>query len=255
MKKIIVFFCSLTFSLFVIFNSIFFLGIRILLIKLFVSEDKMEMKIDNALIKWGEFVMFCLKHIVNINYNIIDFDKLDKDKNYLIVCKHESVWEAFIMHTIMKNTPAFVLKNEMLYVPFFGWALSNGTHIGIDRKKGLTSLKKIVRLSKYYSKKNKNIIIFPQGTRVPYNSDVKDYPYKIGFVVLAKQLGVDLVPVALNSGKLWRKKQFMKYPGTITMKFLEPIKYEDIKKMKNHEVLNKVEDIIESECKKLNNYN
>ncbi len=142
MKKINIFFCSLIFSLFIIFNSIFFLGTRILLIKLFVSKSKLKTQMDNALIKWGKFVMFCLIHITKINYNIVNFDKLDKNKSYLIVCKHESIWEAFIMHTIMNKVPAFVLKNEMLHVPFFGWALSNGTHIGIDRNKGLTSLKK-----------------------------------------------------------------------------------------------------------------
>ena len=69
---------------------------------------------------------------------------------------------------------------------------------------------------------------------------------------MAKTLGIDLVPVALNSGKFWRKKQFMKYSGTITMKFMEPIKYEDIKKMKNKEILSRVEGLIEEECRNLN---
>ena len=75
---------------------------------------------------------------------------------------------------------------------------------------------------------------------------------RIGFVVLAKELGVDLVPVALNSGKLWRKKQFMKYPGTITIEFMEPIRYEDIKRMKNGEILDTVENLIENRCNILN---
>lgn len=207
---------------------------------------------DYFLVLWGKFAMFALKKIVRINYDIIGFEKLDRNKSYLIVSKHESVWEAFVMHTIMDRVPAFVLKKEMLSVPIWGWTLSNGTHIGIDREKGISSLKKIVKESKYYLKKNRNIIIFPQGTRVPYNSNVEDYPYKIGFVVLAKELGVDLVPVALNSGKLWKKKQFIKHPGTITMEFMDPIKYEDIKKMKNSEILNTVEKLIEDRCRGLN---
>ena len=247
----LIFLKSLIFSTAIILNSILFLGSGFILIKLFAKKGKND-KMDWILIQWGKFVMFLLKNVVKINYNIIGFDKLDKNKLYLIVSKHESVWEAFIMHTIMDRVPAFVLKKEMLSVPFFGWALSNGTHIGINRKEGLTSLKKIIRESKKYLATGHNIIIFPQGTRVPYNSDINDYPYKIGFVVLAKELGVDLVPVALNSGKLWKKKQFMKYPGTITMEFMEPIKYKDIRRMKNKDILNAVKNLIENRCDILN---
>ena len=247
----LIFLKSLIFSTAIILNSIFFLGSGFILIKLFAKKVKND-KMDWILIQWGKFVMFLLKNVVKINYNIIGFDKLDKNKLYLIVSKHESVWEAFIMHTIMDRAPAFVLKKEMLSVPFFGWALSNGTHIGINRKEGLTSLKKIIRESKKYLATGHNIIIFPQGTRVPYNSDINDYPYKIGFVVLAKELGVDLVPVALNSGKLWKKKQFMKYPGTITMEFMEPIKYKNIRRMKNKDILNAVKSLIENRCDILN---
>lgn len=247
----LIFLKSLIFSTAIILFSIFFLGLGFLFVKIFIKADKSD-KMDYLLVVWCKFIMFLLKNVVKINYNIVGFEKLNKNKNYLIVCKHESVWEAFIMHTIMDKAPAFVLKKEMLSVPFFGWALSNGTHIGIDRKEGLTSLKKIVKESKLYIKKDKNIIIFPQGTRVPYNSNTNDYPYKIGFVVLAKELGVDLVPVALNSGKLWKKKQFMKYPGTITMEFMEPIRYEDIKKMKNKDILHMVENLIENRCRELN---
>ena len=246
-----IFFKSLLFSIIIILFSIFFLGFGFLFIKIFIKVNKTD-KMDYLLVIWCKFIMFLLKNVVKINYNIIGFDKLDKNKLYLIVSKHESVWEAFIMHTIMDRAPAFVLKKEMLSVPFFGWALSNGTHIGINRKEGLTSLKKIIRESKKYLATGHNIIIFPQGTRVPYNSDINDYPYKIGFVVLAKELGVDLVPVALNSGKLWKKKQFMKYPGTITMEFMEPIKYKDIRRMKNKDILNAVKSLIENRCDILN---
>ena len=158
------------------------------------------------------------------------------------------------MHTIMKPAPAFVMKKQLLTIPFFGWTLANATNIAIDRDTGSTSLKIIIKKSKEYLKEGHNIIIFPQGTRVPNNSTVEEYPYKIGFVVLAKELKVDVVPIALNSGKYWSKKQFLKYPGTIRMEVMDPIKYEDIKKMKNKEIFKTIETLIEDKSKELNNF-
>lgn len=207
---------------------------------------------DSILVLWGKYVLFCLKVCVGIKANIVGYDKLDKDKKYLFVCKHESLWESFIFHTFMKPVPCFVLKKEMLNVPFFGWHLSNATCIPIDREEKITSLKKIIKESKKFLKLGHNIIIFPQGTRVPYNSTTEKYPYKIGFAVLARELGVDVVPIALNSGKLWKTKQFLKHKGVITMEFLNPILYDDVKKMKNNEIVDLFQDKIENTCKRLN---
>ena len=153
----------------------------------------------------------------------------------------------------MKPVPCFILKKEMLKVPFFGWHLSNATCIPIDREEKITSLKKIIKESKKFLTLGHNIIIFPQGTRVPYDATTEYYPYKIGFAVLAKELGVDLVPIALNSGKFWKTKQFLKHKGTITMEFLDPVPYADVKKMKNSEIVDLFQNKIESACKKLNN--
>ena len=100
--------------------------------------------------------------------------------------------------------------------------------------------------------KGHNIVIFPQGTRVPPESTTKEYPYKTGFIGLVKEMHADIIPMALNSGKFWRKKQFLKHSGTITMEFMDPIKYEEIEKMSKEELLLKLENIIETKCVELN---
>ena len=102
-------------------------------------------------------------------------------------------------------------------------------------------------------KEGHHIVIFPQGTRVPYNSTTEEYPYKTGFIGLVKELQADIIPMALNSGKLWKKKQFIKHSGTITMEFMDPIKYEEIEKMSKEELLSKLKDIIEKKSMELNN--
>lgn len=245
------FFKSLLFVIFVWISAIPLTIAFIFSYPLFFLKNRRKL-FDSILVLWGKYVLFCLKICVGIRANIIGYEKLDRNKRYLFVCKHESLWESFVFHTFMKPVPCFILKKEMLKVPFFGWHLSNATCIPIDREEGIFSLKKIVKESKIFLNLGHNIIIFPQGTRVPYDSNIKQYPYKIGFTVLAKELGVDVVPVALNSGKLWKTKQFVKHKGIITMKFLDPISYSDIKKMKNNEIISLVQDKIENTCEKLN---
>lgn len=245
-----IFIKSLLFSILILLTSIP-LAISFLVFYPLFFLDRRKL-FDLVSIYWSKYIIFVLKHICRIDSKVIGFEKLNKNKQYLIVGKHESLWESFMLNTFIKPAPAFIIKEEMLRVPFFGWNYSNATNIPIDRKAGLTSLKKIIRKSKEFVKEGRNIIIFAQGTRVPYNSSAKDYPYKVGFAVLAKELGIDIVPMALNSGKLWGKKQFLKYPGTITMDFLKPIKYKNIKGLNNKDLVKKIEDKIENRCKELN---
>ncbi|HSQ97683.1 MAG TPA: lysophospholipid acyltransferase family protein [Rickettsiales bacterium] len=197
-------------------------------------------------------MIIILRWTVGIKSKIIGYEKLEKGKAYIIVGKHESTWDTLIMHTFMKPAPVFILKKELLFVPFFGWCLATASKIAIDRKAGASALKQVLKEGKEYIEEGHNIIIFPQGTRVPPEAKTKEYPYKTGFIGLIRELGADIVPMALNSGKLWRKKQFLKYSGTITMEFMDPIKFEDIKKMSKEELLTKLENIIEKKCEELN---
>lgn len=207
---------------------------------------------DIAASCWCKFILLTLKITTGIDYKILGKEKIQENRPYIIVAKHESTWETLIMHTIIKPSPIYILKKELLLIPFFGWVLKLADKIAIDRKGGAKSIKKILKESKEYIKDGHSIIIFPQGTRVPFNSATETYPYKTGFIALIKEMGIDILPVALNSGKYWSKKQFLKYPGTITMEFMDPIKYEDIKKMTKDELLKKLEYIIENKSKELN---
>ena len=210
-------------------------------------------KCDYAGALWTKFIVIpILKWTVNIKSQVEGLENFKKGKAYIIVGKHESTWDTMILHTFMKPVPVFILKRELLKIPFFGWCLARASKIAIDRKGGASSIRKIIKEGKKYIAEGHSIVIFPQGTRVPYDSSTKNYRYKGGFIALIKEMGVDIIPMALNSGKLWGKKQFLKYPGTITMKFMKPIKYEEIKDMDKDEIIKKLESIIEIECQKLN---
>ncbi len=253
MKTAITFIRSLLFSVVTITTSIpLSFGFVIFWLPFFPNRRKI---FDLVASLWCKLMIWTLRWTVGIKSNIIGYDKLDKNKSYIIVGKHESTWDTLVMHTFMKPTPVFILKKELLFIPFFGWCLALASKIAIDRSGGVGSIKKILREAKKYIEEGHNVVIFPQGTRVPPDSTIEKYPYKTGFIALIREMGADIVPMALNSGKLWKKKQFLKHPGTITMEFMEPIKYEDIKKMSKEELLEKLENIIESKCKELNKLN
>ena len=144
------------------------------------------------------------------------------------------------------------MKKELLYIPIFGQGLRATNHIPIDRKAGVSSIKKAVSLAKEkIFKKNKKVIIFPQGTRVPVGKSTEEYPYKVGFVAIIKELKIDIVPLALNTGCFWAKGQFVKNEGKIILRFLPKIEYKDIEKLDKKEIIKKMENIIEGECEKL----
>lgn len=250
MKKTIAFLRSLLFSIFTLFSSVP-LSFGIILFWLpFFPNRRRNFDLNASL--WCKLMIIILRWTVGIKSKIIGYEKLEKGKAYIIVGKHESTWDTLIMHTFMKPAPVFILKKELLFVPFFGWCLATASKIAIDRKAGASALKQVLKEGKEYIEEGHNIIIFPQGTRVPPEAKTKEYPYKTGFIGLIRELGADIVPMALNSGKLWRKKQFLKYSGTITMEFMDPIKFEDIKKMSKEELLTKLENIIEKKCEELN---
>lgn len=253
MKTIITFFRSLLFSILTIITSV--LLSMIFIIFWFPYFPNRRKNFDKVSAIWCKVILWFLKITIGINWNVKGYEKLDKNKAYIIVGKHESTWDTLVMHTFMKPVPVFILKKELLMVPFFGWCLALSSKIAIDRDGGAGSIKKILREGRIYIKEGHNVVIFPQGTRVPPESTAKQYPYKTGFIALIKEMGVDIVPMALNSGKLWKKKQFLKHSGTITMEFMEPIAYEEVKKMSKEELLNKLENIIETKSHELNKLN
>jgi 1-acyl-sn-glycerol-3-phosphate acyltransferase len=250
MKKIIVFINSCLFSV-ISFLTTVPLSFLFMILWLIPFVPEKRYKFDFISSYWGALMLWFLKILTGIRPNIVGYDQLKKGKSYLIIGKHESTWETLIMHTFMRPAPIFILKKELAWVPFIGWCLASANNIPIDRKAGISAMKKIIKEGKKYIQRGHNIIIFPQGTRVSPTASTKDYPYKTGFIGLIKELKIDVVPMALNSGNLWRKKEFLKKKCVITMEFLKPIPFEKIKDLTKEELAKKLEAIIEKKSKEL----
>ncbi|HKB96017.1 MAG TPA: lysophospholipid acyltransferase family protein [Rhizomicrobium sp.] len=135
----------------------------------------------------------------------------------LVASKHMSMWDTLALYLIL-DAPAFVLKRELLRIPFYGWFLWKATAIAIDRAAGASALRKMARAARDVLAERRPILIFPEGTRKKPGAAPD---YKPGVAGLYGMLEVECVPVALNSGVYWTG--FLKRPGTIVLQFLEPI--------------------------------
>lgn len=169
---------------------------------------------------WSIGVMWMLKALCGIDYEIRGREKLPNGP-CIIACKHQSAWETIVMHLIF-NHPVYAYKKELEKIPFYGWYLKVMSGIKINRKGGASALKDLIKQAKKYLEKRQTIVLFPQGTRVPYKASVEKYPYQAGVTALYLACDVPVVPAALNSGKFWPKRG-MRKPGKIILEFLDPI--------------------------------
>ena len=165
---------------------------------------------------WTRWVMWVLKVTVKITYKI---EGVIPKGPILILSKHQSAWETIIFN-ILIDRPAYILKEELMWIPLFGAYLKATKMIALDRKGTLQALKKLIRDGKSIIESGRSIVMFPEGTR---SAPGEEGHYKKGAYLMYKNLNVAALPVALNSGVFWPRRTFMKYPGQITMKFLKPI--------------------------------
>ena len=132
----------------------------------------------------------------------------------IIFCKHQSTWETFILQIIF-NKISFVFKNELLWIPFFGWGLATMKPIAIQRGSGKKAVKQLVSGGIRRLKEGISVVIFPEGTRTPPTGPGR---YRIGGAVLAEASAYPVIPVAHHAGEFWSRKQFIKQPGKITIR-------------------------------------
>jgi 1-acyl-sn-glycerol-3-phosphate acyltransferase len=137
----------------------------------------------------------------------------------IVLSKHQSAWETLAFQEIFPPQ-VWVLKKELLLVPFFGWGLAMTSPIAIDRSSKKAALKQIVSQGKDRLKKGFWIVVFPEGTRI---APGKKGRYGIGGAWLATHTGAPVVPVAHNAGRFWGRNALIKLPGTITVSIGAPI--------------------------------
>ena len=137
----------------------------------------------------------------------------------LVVAKHQSAWDTFGLVPLFRD-PAIVLKDELKWIPLYGWFCVKFEHILVKRDRASAALRRMVADARRKADEKRQIVIFPEGTRRPPGAEPD---YKPGYIALYEGLGITCVPLSLNSGIYWPRRSFLRYPGTIVVEFLEPI--------------------------------
>lgn len=179
---------------------------------------------DIVQVIWAKFALWLVRFCCGITYEIKGEQNLPKTKKgFIVASKHQSMWETIVFLNYFKK-PSYILKRQLLWIPFYGWAVATTSNIAVNRSGGSSALRDMTSKVKKALKVGRRIIIFPQGTRTPIDAGVTKYPYKAGIIALYSQTDATVVPAVLNSGMFWGKRQFFKKSGKITVEFLPPIK-------------------------------
>lgn len=202
----------------VVFNIAFYL---VLFVYLIVALPTLLMPrgVLLAMVRnWSSVNLAMLRIICGLRCEFRGLENIPQGAS-LIASKHQSLWETFALITVLKD-PAYILKRELMWIPFFGWCAWKADMIAVDRGARSAALTAMTERAKIEAGKGREIIIFPEGTRRAPGAEPK---YKFGAAYLYDRLGIPCVPVALNSGLFWPRRSFMRYPGVVRVEFLDPI--------------------------------
>ncbi len=171
--------------------------------------------------QWARGVNFLMRLSVGIHVEYRGLEHRPRS-GAIVAAKHQSAWDTLIWHVILDD-PAVVMKRELLSIPIYGWMCRKTRMIAVDRKAGTKALRVMLHDGRAAVALGRPIVIFPQGTRTASGASARDVPYQPGVSALYRGLDVPVVPVALNSGLYWPRRQFTRRPGTILLEFLQPI--------------------------------
>ena len=165
---------------------------------------------------WNITMTYLAKNICGIEYEILGMDNIKTmlDKPVILLSKHQSAWETIAFIALIPKQLCFVFKRELLWIPFFGWALALLRMIHINRSNKAAASQSIAGQGKKYLGQGLWIIIFPEGTRTKVGAHTL---YRKGGARLASATKAWVIPIAHNAGHVWPRNSFLKYPGKVTI--------------------------------------
>ena len=172
--------------------------------------------------KWLTLSIDAARVLMGIRYQVQGQENLPVGETSpaILLVKHQSTYETFLMPAIMPHPLAYVFKKELLYVPFFGWSIGSLDMIHIDRSQRAKAFAKVVEQGQALLDRGVWVIMFPEGTRIPRGERGS---YKTGGTRLAIATGAPVIPIAVTSAKCWPRKAFIKTPGVVDVSIGKPI--------------------------------
>jgi 1-acyl-sn-glycerol-3-phosphate acyltransferase len=201
-----------------LFNLLFYLNLLVLLILALPTLVLPRGAILWMVRLWARNNHWLLRNVCGITVEWRGRERIPEGP-LLVASKHQSLWETFALFPLFAD-PAFILKRELIWLPFFGWFAWKADMIPVDRGARSQALAAIAARAKIALAHGRQIVIFPEGTRRAPGAAPS---YKYGIVHLYAESGVACLPIALNSGLFWPRRSMRRYPGTIITEFLDPI--------------------------------
>jgi 1-acyl-sn-glycerol-3-phosphate acyltransferase len=192
---------------------------------------------------WPRFATWLAKYLLGIEYEVIGRENIPREP-CIILSKHQSAWET-IAYSGIFPPHVYVLKRELLWLPFLGWGLALFSPIAINRADRKRAMRRTIELGRERLAQGFSIMIYPEGTRIPVG---KRGTYRRGGATLAVNTGARVLPVAHNAGVVWPRNSFRKYPGKVTVRIGAPIASEG---QSPESLMNRVEEWIEGEVEQL----
>lgn len=196
---------------------------------------------------WLRLVVDGLRVICGVRWRVSGMEHLPLGQTSpaILLAKHQSTFETFLLPVLMPHPLAYVFKKELLYVPFFGWAIGRLDMIHIDRSQRAQAFRKVVEQGMALLAKGVWIIMFPEGTRIARGQTGQ---YKSGGTRLAVATGAPVIPIAVTSAKVWPRKAFIKRAGVVDVSIGAPIPSTG---RDPGELIREVETWIEAEMRRL----
>lgn len=202
----------------IVFNILFYLNLLLHFIAAIPTLVLPRRAIVEVVKFWARTNLWLLRGVCGIKAEFRGLAKIPRGP-YLVASKHQSLWETFAL-TLLFRDPAFILKRELMWIPFFGWYCWKAGMIPVNRGKRSLALSDMTARARKELAADRQILIFPEGTR---RSPGAEPSYKYGIVHLYAETGVACLPLALNSGLFWPRRSFRRYPGTVVVEVLDPI--------------------------------
>ncbi len=220
-------------------------ALAVLLISVFVKGDPVYWSCAG----WLRCATYGAKYICGVHWRIQGMENLpseaDRNSAVVLLAKHQSTWETFAYPSLMSHPLAYVFKRELLYIPFFGWAMARMDMIHIDRSKSKQAWNKVAEQGRRLAAKGHWVIMFPEGTRIARG---QQGVYKTGGSRLAIETGVPVVPIAATAARCWPRKSFLLRPGIVDISIGKQISSQG---REPAELMREVESWIEAEMRRL----
>jgi len=239
--------CGLRSAVFILWMAVTVVpwGLAVVLVSIFVRGDP----IYRMCVGWLRTAMWGARAFCGVSARVHGMDHLptaaNKNASVILLSKHQSTWETFAYPCLMPHPLAYVFKRELLYIPFFGWAMARMDMVHIDRGKRTEAWKRVAAQGAKLMARGHWIIMFPEGTRIERG---KKGHYKGGGTRLAVTTGCPVVPIAVNSARCWPRKSFLLQPGVVDVSIGKPIASVG---RQPDELMREVETWIEAETRRL----